>query len=170
MKKIISVILVICAIFAFSSCAKQEQAPDGMKNVAPDSEKYYFYVPQSWRTNSGDIVGAYYGLSDRSNVSIMAYGGEFETSEEYWSDFKTRSERVFSAFEVVTENEAKLISERNAIRFVYKMTLDGKDYKCMQTVVSFSNILYVITYTAPAENYDSHLEEVEKILSEFKFK
>ena len=170
MKKIISLVLVICMALAFTACGNKDSAPEGMKNVAPDSEKYYFYVPESWRTNSGDIVGAYYSMSDRSNVSAMAYGGEFETSEDYWNDFKTRSERVFESFSVVSENEAKVLDERNAIRYVYKITLDGKDYQCMQTVVSFSNILYVITYTAPESNYESHLEDVEKMLSNFKFK
>ena len=170
MKKIISVLLVLCMACMLMACSNGDKAPEGMKNVAPDSEKYYFYVPESWRTNSGEIVGAYYSLSDRSNVSALAYGGEFESSEDYWNDFKTRAERVFSAFSVVSENEAKVLDERNALRYVYKMTLDGKDYQCMQTVVNFSNILYVVTYTAPVDKYESHLDDVEAMLSNFKFK
>jgi len=170
MKKIISVVLVICMSFAFMACASKDETPEGMKNVAPESEKYNFYVPESWRTNSGDVIGAYYSMTDRSNVSAMAYGGEASTSEEYWNEFKASAENVFSKFEVISENESKVIDGRNAFSYCYTMTLDGADYKCLQTVVSFSNIFYVITYTAAAEYYDAHLEDVDKILSCFDFK
>lgn len=170
MKKIISILLVLCMALTFTACAAKENVPEGMKDVAPDDEKYNFYVPEAWRTNSGDIVGAYYSMTDRSNVSIMAYGGEYESSEEYWNSFKKSAESVFSKFSVISENEAKVLDGRNAVRYCYAMTLDGENYKCMQTVVSFSNIFYVITYTSTEEYYDNHLEDVEKILSSFDFK
>ena len=170
MKKLILIMLVIAMSLSLLSCANGEAAPEGMVDVAPDNEKYNFYVPQNWRTNSGDIVGAYYSLSDRSNVSVMAYGGEHESSEAYWNDFKLRAGNTFEKFEVITENEAKVIDDRNAMRYVYKMKLDGKEYQCMQTVTAFSNIFYVITYTSTPENYESHLEDVEKMLSNFDFK
>lgn len=170
MKKTLLVILALCMTLTLFGCGNKEKAPDGMKDVAPEKEKYNFYVPQNWRTNSGDVIGAYYSMSDRSNVSVMAYGGEATTSEEYWKSFKLSAESVFENFEIISENEAKVIDKLNALSYVYKMKLEAKEYKCMQTVVAYSNILYVITYTAPAENYESHLEDVEKMLSNFNFK
>ena len=170
MKKLILMALVLATLLSLFSCAKGEESPEGMMDVAPDNEKYNFYVPQNWRTNSGDIVGAYYSLTDRSNVSVMAYGGEYESSEDYWNDFKLSAENTFEKFEPMIENEPKVLDKRNAVRFVYKMKLNGKEYQCMQTVAAFSNIFYVITYTSTPENYESHLEDVEKILSSFDFK
>ena len=170
MKKLILIVLVAVMTLSLVACANGEEAPEGMMDVAPDNEKYNFYVPQNWRTNSGDIVGAYYSMTDRSNVSVMAYGGEYESSEDYWNGFKLSAENTFEKFEVITENEAKVLDERNAVRYVYKMKLNGKEYQCMQTVAAFSNIFYVITYTSTPEFYESHLEDIELILSNFDFK
>ena len=170
MKKLILIVLALVMTLSLFACGKEEEAPEGMRDVAPDSEKYNFYVPKDWRTNPGDIVGAYYSMTDRSNISVMAYGGEFESSEEYWNDFKLSAENTFEKFEVITENEAKVLDERNAVRYVYKMKLNGKEYQCMQTVAAFSNIFYVITYTSTPEYYESHLEDIENILTCFDFK
>ena len=78
--------------------------------------------------------------------------------------------QILEGFEVITENEAKVLDERNAVRYVYKMKLNGKEYQCMHTVAAFSNIFYVITYTSNPEFYENHLEDVERILSSFDFK
>jgi hypothetical protein len=170
MKKLILIMMAFVMSLSLVACGNGEAAPEGMMDVAPDSEKYNLYVPQSWRKNSGDVVGAYYSISDKSNVSVMAYGGEYESSEDYWNSFKTDATETFSELTVITENEAKVLDGRNAMRYVYKVKHGGTEYQCMQTVAAFSNIFYVITYTSTVENYESHLEDVEAILSNFDFK
>ena len=170
MKKIILITLILVMMFSLLSCKKDKEAPEGMQDVAPEKEKYNFYVPQNWMPNSGDIVGAYYSNTDRSNVSVMAYGGEYESSEQYWNAFKARAENIFKDFEVISESEAIVIDGINAVKFCYKMKLDGKEYRCMQAVVAYSNICYVITYTSTPDYYDSHMADVESMLSNFDFK
>lgn len=170
MKKLILIALVTIMIFSLLSCSKNSDAPEGMQNVAPEREKYNLYVPQNWMPNSDNVVGAYYSNSDRSNVSVMAYGGEYETSAQYWDAFKASADNTFKDFVIISENEAIVIDERNAVKFCYKMKLDGKEYQCMQAVVAFSNICYVITYTSTPELYDSHIADVENIISNFDFK
>ena len=49
------------------------------------------------------------------------------------------------------------------------MTLDGVRYQCMQTVVVYSNMMYVITYTATEDLYNTHADEVGKMLDHFVF-
>ena len=170
MKKIFAALLAFFMLFTLVSCSSNEDAPDGMKNAAKEENPFYMYVPQSWVTNSGEIVGAYYSTSDKSNISIMPYGGDLTSSEEYWNDFKSRCEAEFAEFEVVKENEAKVVSGRNALQYVYKMKVDGTKYQCQQTVLAYGNLLYVITYTSTEANYESHIADVDNILAEFKFK
>ena len=170
MKKIILIILALAMMFTLASCKKDKDAPDGMQDVAPEKEKYDFYVPKNWMPNSGDVVGAYYSNTDRSNVSVMAYGGDYATSEQYWESFKASADNTFKDFEVISENEPIVIDGLNAVKFSYKMKLDGKEYQCMQAVVAFSNICYVITYTSTPDYYDSHMADVESMLSNFNFK
>ena len=55
MKKIILIILALAVMFTLASCKKDKDAPDGMQDVAPEKEKYDFYVPKNWMPNSGDL-------------------------------------------------------------------------------------------------------------------
>ena len=169
-KKIIVLMIAIAAVLSLVSCANKSETPKGMKNAAREDDPFYLYVPESWVTNKGDIVGAYYSNTDKSNITVMPYGGDFSTSAEYWEDFKKRCADEFSEFEVVKENAPKVVSGRNALQFVYKLKIDGVVYQCQQTVLAYGNLLYVITYTAKTDKYESHLAEIDNILSLLAFK
>lgn len=168
--KIIVALMAIMMVVSLTACANKTEAPDGMKNAAREEDPYYLYVPESWMTNKGDVVGAYYSSYDKSNITVMPYGGDLTSSEKYWEDFKTRSTAEFAEFEVIVENQPKIISKRTALQYTYKLKIDGKDYKCQQTVLTYGNLLYVITYTAAADKYDAHIDEINNILSVFTFK
>ena len=169
-KKIIVLLMVLATVISLASCANKSGVPSGMKNAADEDEPFCLYVPQSWVTSKGDIAGAYYSNTDKSNITVMPYGGDFATTEEYWNDFKTRCSAEFSEFEVIKENEAKVVSGRNALQYVYKLKIDGEMYQCQQTVLTYGNLLYVITYTATAEKYESHIADIDNILSVLAFK
>lgn len=171
LRNITVILLALIMVLSLASCSSKSEVPQGMKDIAREKDPFNFYVPLSWVTNSADIVGAYYSGYDKSNISIMPYGGDFASTDEYWEDFKTRCAAEFAEFEVITEKEAKVVSGRNALQYTYKLKVDGKVYKCQQTAMLYSNdLLYVITYTATEDKYDSHLAEIENILSVFRFK
>ena len=158
-------------VLTFAACSNnEEEAPDGMKNVAGDHDAYYLYVPQSWVESNG-LVGAYYSAADTSNVTVTAYSGsEYASSAEYWDGFKKDILTVSTEFAVVSENEAKVIDGRNAVEHVYTLTVNGVKYKVQQDLVAYSNIMYVITFTSTEDRFDAHAEDVKKIIDEFKFK
>lgn len=171
MKKIISAVLILCMMLSFAACAKDDGTPDGMKNVAGKNDAYCLYVPQSWTENNTGVVGAKYSNTDTSNISVTAYGGnDYSTVEEYWNDFKEKVPGISTEFEVVKENEPKVIGGKNAVQYVFKMTTGDVKYQIQQIFVSYSNIVYVITYTATEEKFESHAEDIQKIIDEFKFK
>ena len=152
------------------SCAGDDETPDGMKNVAGEKESFYFYVPQSWVENQFG-TGAYYSTVDTSNIAITAYSGEkYATSNEYWEEFKNDVESISTDFEVISEGETKVVGGRNALQYVYTMTTNDVDYKIQQIFVAYSNIMYVITYTATEDRFDAHTEDIQRILDEIRFK
>ena len=170
MKKVLSVILILCMVISFAACSKDD-TPSGMKNVAGEKDAYFLYVPESWVTNNNGVVGAYYSTLDRSNVSVTAYSGEeYTSSEEYWNEFKSTVGAISTEFEVVKENEPKTIGGKNAVQHIYKMTVGGVKYQIQQILVAYSNIMYVITYTAAEESFSLHADDVQVIIDEFKFK
>ena len=40
----------------------------------------------------------------------------------------------------------------------------------MQVIISAKGYVYTLTYTALADKYDAHVDDVAKIIAEFKFK
>ena len=170
MKKIISVMLVLCMMVSFVACSEDE-TPDGMKNVAGKNDAYFLYVPESWVNNNNGVVGAKYSDTDTSNISVTAYGGsEYDTVADYWNAFKEKVDTIATEFEAVSENDPKVIDGKNAAQYVFKMTSGDVKYQVQQIFVSYSNIMYVITYTATEEKFESHAEDIQKIIDEFKFK
>lgn len=171
MKKILSALLVLCMMLTFVACAKNDGTPDGMKNVAGEKDAFYLYVPESWSENNNGVVGAKYSNTDTSNVSVTAYGGsEYSNVEEYWNDFKKNVATISTEFEAVKENEPALLGGANAVQYVFKMTTGDVKYQIRQVFVSYSNIMYVVTYTATEDKFDAHADDVQKIIDEFKFK
>jgi hypothetical protein len=50
------------------------------------------------------------------------------------------------------------------------MTVSGVRYQVQQILVAYSNIMYVVTYTAAEDRFDAHTEDIQRIIDEFKFK
>lgn len=156
---------------SFVACGKKDETPSGMKNVAGKNDAYFFYVPESWVTNNNGVVGAYYSTIDRSNISITAYSGEeYTSSDSYWDEFKSEVNTIATEFEVIKEKEAKTVGGKNAVQYIYKMKVGEVKYQVQQILVAYSNIMYVITYTAEEESFALHTEDVQIIIDEFKFK
>ena len=57
----------------------------------------------------------------------------------------------------------------HAQKYVYSADLGEFSYKIMQTASIRSGSVYLITYTSLADTYESHLEEVNNMISFFRF-
>ena len=76
--------------------------------------------------------------------------------------------------EKLDENGVKIpdpvIADKETLVFEYECKLGEDHYKYMQAVTMKDDFFYIFTYTSLAENYDSHLEEVNSIISYITFK
>lgn len=89
---------------------------------------------------------------------------EIATLDEYWSYYSGELKKTFPDVEYQTAGENTLLSKQAAKKYVYTATVTGTQYKFMQVVAIKAGTVYLFTYTALPENYDAHLEDVEKIL------
>ncbi|MBR4062331.1 MAG: DcrB-related protein [Clostridia bacterium] len=175
--------ILTCFLLVLSGCSESE-APDGYQNVATDNEAFCFYVPKSWVDNTpSGTASAYYSSDDYSNVSFTCMvidPGEMDDLAEYKAISIEELGTVLPNFKVI-ENETAddalaeevapiTIAGRETITFEYECTLSGQTYKYMQAVTMKDDFFYIFTYTSLAENYDSHLEEVNSIISYITFK
>ena len=199
MKKIISIMLVtMILVLALVSCTNGEGgsvAPEGMQLASDENCAYYLYIPENWAlldTVSGGYVsyldGEQEGIkTDISNVTVSTFTagdinaegtaeGETVASERlqyvdaYWAMCKESYARELNGFAVVEEGKSTTLGLLDAKEYVYTANFDNTEYKMMMTVTYSGGVMYILTYTAKTVRYDVYLEDVEKILSEFKFK
>lgn len=182
-KKLTAIAICAAVLFAFCACGSSdaENLPEGMKLVEVGTKAYSLYVPQSWEVDmSTGTISAYASMTDRSNISFSAFAVENTTTlDNFWENYAGDFTSTFGG-------SMKYINEKGdevddpapakttlggiaANRYVYKAKVTGDLYKFMQITCLSSGTMYILTYTAVDEAYDSHIEEVEQIISAFKF-
>ena len=146
--------------------------PSGMKKASDDGVQYACYVPKNWVTDLSDkMTYAYYPESGKPNVTVTSYSPSVEmTAEQYFSDCEMEYKKTLNGYERTEEPEKRTVGGRNAFSYQYTVKYGESVYKIMQTVLMYNGLAYSITYTARAESYDAHLEDVKTILDNFRFR
>ena len=167
-------VFVILLMMLLTGCSQttDTEAPDGMKLFSNEHVDYTAYVPAQWIVDmSTGTLSAYVSSADASNISITAQATRgIMTLDEYWKGYEEDFNSTFTDMEYVGEVPATTtLSGLPANKYVYTATVTGTSYKFMQVVCIKETNVYVITYTSTPEQYDSNLEDVEKILDNFSF-
>lgn len=192
MKKIFALLLACATLLLTVSCAKTAgDAPDGYKLASNDALcDYAFYVPEVWVTESNNSNYSIATLSgaDKATLSVAKLENVYaENLDEYWksckddyaflSDFTVLSQGTNDKGEAVEWEKTTVGTgdrAKTGFRYVFTGKFGDTEYKYQQIFVvhggAFSSALYCITYTAPAANYDMHLETVNAALAYFYFK
>ena len=168
----VSVLLLLVLCVGAISCSNTSDTPDGMTDVAAADATYRFYVPEGWVPHSENgVSAARYGSTDRSNVSMMLYLPELVmTPEYYWENLaKPDYEKDLSSFTVLEEGGEVKLGGRDGKKYVFTGMRGSTAYKFMQAIVTTGDWVYIFTYTATPDKYDLHLEDVDRILTEFRY-
>ena len=175
MKKYISAIaLLLCLCMLFAGCGNKqdENAPDGYKLASAEETDYLFYVPSSWIIDSSTLyTSAYVSAGDASSVSVTAYGLEREstTVADWWKGYTEQFDEAFEEMEVVTEEKVTM-GGIEGVKYTYTAKIAGAQYNFVCSAVVRGNYVYYMLYTSTPANYESHLEELDGIISNFDFK
>ena len=149
-----------------------KHTPEGMKIASSDKLQYVMYVPSSWVCDSERGASeAYVSESGRPNVTVTAYSYDEAdlTPEQYFEKCEDEYEEVLPEYTFVSSEE-RVVSERNAISYMYTAKVGGATVKIMQTVYEYNAMIYSFTYTALEDRFDTHLEDVEAMLDAFRFR
>ena len=90
--------------------------------------------------------------------------------DDYWQACKSSYGETYKNVNIVEEDAQIVFGGKAAFKYVFSAEIDTVSYKFMQIITVHNNMFYVFTYTSTAESYDSHLEDVEKTISEFVFR
>lgn len=166
---------VLAAILLLCACgSNDDSAPElGWKEISNDGVSYNLYVPDEWISDiSTGMTAAYVSNVDSSNISVIAFdlpSGEVTTIADYWKTYEPGLKAVFTDFAYVGEADQTKLDDADALAYTYTGTVAGTEYKIMQVVALKDAQVYIFTYTATAERYDSHFEDVFAILGFFDF-
>ncbi|MBE6531461.1 MAG: DUF1795 domain-containing protein [Ruminococcaceae bacterium] len=149
-----------------------KKTPDGMKIASHKNLEYRFYVPKNWICDSeSGRSEAFYSESERSNVTVTSYSPDTATSlGDYIASIKESYAASISGYELIEEKGDIFVAGRSAISLTFKANYDGVEYHIKQVVVLYSDMFYSITYTATANNFGLHIEDVDRMISVFTFR
>ena len=174
-KRIVSIIAALSlAAVVFSGCSKKDPSvPDGMKLASdPELATYTFFVPESWSIDTQNAsTRAYCSGTDRSFIMVMT--GEMQytdsTVDNWWESGLAELKALYRNFELSVEGEETKLGGADAKRYVYSGDFDETSFKYSQVAAIKSGVIYIITYGATADKWDSHLDEVKMMIENFRF-
>ena len=155
------------------------ETPAGMKRVSFDGSEYRFYAPSAWKCNMTDkLTEAYYPEFGKPNVSVTSFAPDLPmTVDAYFAECSKTYAKEMSGFDA---NAVKVSSTKidkraeddylDAKQYTYSAIYGDVEYKIMQTIFVYNDMLYSITYTARADRFDAHLADVNKMITTFKFR
>ena len=147
------------------------EIPAGMKLISTDERPYRFFVPENWQINDrADISAAYFSDSDSSNVSLQFHIIDNErietTVEEYFASCEKSYKKMYSSYSLDSAEDIEMDGV-GAKKYTYTVVSGGIEYRQMQAIVEKGGAFYVLTYTALSEKFDSHLDDVQKMIETF---
>lgn len=181
LKTIIALALVLVTAALAVSCGEQNDVPKGMQQIESEFVDCKFYVPSTWTADKTSGFLSAYVPDDKSNVSLMTMTATraYKDIGEYIDEYLTELENTYVGFEYIEAESLVPTAEKpktgltlggnEAARLVYKIKVNDVIYKYMQVITTSGFYIYTLTYTALVDKYDSHIEDVNKIITEFKF-
>lgn len=178
MKKTALILAAVMLLITFTSCSKTESdIPEGMALLDNEAVDYYFYYPKEWAADRNDgMVSAYVSEKDRSNVSVTTFAASADvTSVEGYltmgdTTYFDHMRETFPDLEMLSDGEETSLGGVPAKQYVFTATIAGDAYKFRQVIAYRYGYIYILTYTSTKDGFDTHTDEVNSVIQEFKFK
>lgn len=157
---------------AENSEAKYERDDDGYILISDEIlSGFKMYVPETFKPDySSALVSASH--ADGSNFSMAQATYTGVESKDYWSARKDNINAFAnnSLEEIETAKQISIKNTRWAIAYEYTYVYDNVKYHVYQIqIVANATTGYVFTYTATEDNYNAHLNEMNKVLDKVEF-
>ena len=149
-----------------------KDTPEGMKLASDKSIEYRLFVPKSWVCDpESGMSDAYYPESGKPNVSVTSFVPDTSMSvKDYFLLCEEDYKKELPEYSREAEPTERTVGGRAAYSYTYTVRADGADIKIMQTLLAYDSCFYTITYTARAEDFEEHMNDVNAILDAFKFR
>ena len=152
---------------------------DGMIPASTNEMPYRFYIPTDWRMGNTTEYPTAYAPDGSANVSVTIYvpSNEAISVDTYWEgyclpEYKAVFDELTVSEQVVEATIGVDKETKNAKTYTFDARVGGKDYRYAQTVIVHSSLIYVLTYTALAEDssFEQHMDDYQAMLDSFTFR
>ena len=188
MKRIIAILLALLTGLCLFSCG-DDPVPEGMKQASDTSVvDYCLYVPKEWVVSSAEraVTHAYVSEGDRTNVLVMQWNITENTKKpsDWWE--KEYKPQVFESgsvqdVKILTEGEATLLDSKEAFKYSYTGKIGDSYFKYDLIACVTKGSIYVMQLTYMQDkaeegkeitfnSVDTHKEDVNKIIENFRFR
>lgn len=178
-KKVLLLFSLCALLLATVSCAASTDpnAPEGMKLATAAGDEFRLYVPSVWTENTAyGVSGAYFTLSEASNVSVVKYDVEGGVEEGrlqwFWSNYCLPAVEQAAIGEVTRhedDTESTLLGACNAMRFHVSATMKGAKTHVVHVVTENKGGFFVLTFTVTDNLYASLLANLDSMIEAFEF-
>jgi len=169
-RKWLAVLLAAAMMLCITGCGSD--TPSGMVIASGEAADYLFYVPEGWNVDmTTGATSAYYSADDPSSISVMTWDlpAVDTTLEDWWAINLTDIQMVFQNVQM-EKTENVTLDGVYAQSYTYTAELGEYTYKIQQTAAIHNATVYLVTYTSVPDTFDAHLEEVDSMVSYFRFK
>lgn len=150
-----------------STFLRLDKNPDGTTKAPSTTE-----LPATTVTPDTSAIPETSVVPDTSTPETTAPAKRSEREvyiDRFWAKCVISYTNELNGFKIIEQGEKTKLGGLEAKKYVYKAVYNGVEYKNMKIVTEFGGLMYIFEYTATAEKYDSNLDEVKWIISEFKF-
>ncbi len=154
-----------------------DKTPEGMRIASSDIVEYRLYVPEAWTCNPNSGSSEAYHPETRANVTVTSFSPNEEvkgkTLAEYADYCISEYEKTVNSFEVVEKVSGDVkAADKETVFLTFTAEYDGISYKICQVMFYAGeyDLFYTMTYTATAEDFDTHLDDFSAMISAFCFR
>ncbi len=144
--------------------------PSGMQNATEGASGYYFFVPNGWLVERvGGVTMTNVSLYSSASFSLAVFQSE-RSPGEYFESSRLETEARLVSFAMETDGEKTTVGNQAAIRYLYSGEYaEGNTRRVMQYITKKDGSLYVFTYMANTEEFDTYKTAVETAIGHFRF-
>ena len=175
MKKILLAVLALLLLCSLVACSSDDSIPEGTQRVSVETAPFDLFVPSTWvPMTANGVSGAKMSPTSKVNVTVLTYFPEqVMDAATYWEqkalpDYRNGALQNFTLIEEQCGDA--LLGGKDAKKYVYTFTLGSATYEQMQIIAVKDDMVYIMTYNAPSTEFADHLEEIETIRSNFRYK
>lgn len=171
--------MLIILTLSFVSCSDSDDTyscPDGKLVATSDAADYYFFYPSDWRADRADgmisVLAGYDPTTGKclASASVTDFrASDIADGEEYWTAHLSEYQATFADMEIVEEKTIAIAGTEFPYK-TYTASVGGVKYKYSQIFIYNSPRIYIITYTASEDDYDTYIADFDELAASFRGK